>query len=471
MNNKAIPSLDLIKKYDLSQPRYPTYSSPPNMVSGFSAKQYQTEVRLSNEALLPKDLSLYLHMPFCHSLCYFCGSNKVITNRQNHIVRSYFDNLAVNIGLQSKLFDKDRQVTKIHFGGGTPNYTSISVLAELLDQLSSYFHFSVPSKMCIGIEIDPRFATTDDIEQLAHAGFNHFNIGIQDFCPDVQKAVNRIQSESKTIEIINTAKTVCNSVNVDLIVGLPKQTLRSFEYTLEKIVEQDVDRIAAYNFSYLPTRIRAQRLIEPSDLPSTKLLIALNHLTHQSLISSGYNHIGLDQYAKPNNALSRALNDGSIHRDFQGFSSNGNTDLIGIGAAAISNVRECYIQNATDLSEYQTKIEMLELPIHKGLMLNKIEKIRSYITQEIICRGRIDLNTAISSITKTSEAQTLANYFTDLLPSLRLLQDNGLLGFSGSVIEISKIGRFFLRQIVSEFDIHLNKLNSSGEVIQFSRAI
>lgn len=471
MNNQTIPSIGLIEKYDLNLARYPSYSSPPKMVSGFSAEQYRAEVRLSNETLLPKDLSLYLHMPFCHSLCYFCGCSKVITDRANPLVRSYFDNLPVDIALQSKLFDKDRQVTQIHFGGGAPNYISIPVLAELLDQLSSYFHFSVPSKMEISIEIDPRFVTTDDIEQLAQAGFNRFSIGVQDFCPEVQKSINRVHDKSKTIEIINAASAVSNSVNVDLIVGLPKQSLSSFESTLEKVIEQDVARIAAYNFSDLPTRIKAQRQIEPIELPSSELRIALKHLTHQSLTSSGYIHIGLDQYAKPNDDLSQALSDGSIYRDFQGFSSNGNTDLIGMGAAAISKVRDCYIQNAMDLLEYQTKIEMLELPIHQGLTLNKIDKIRSYITQEIICRGRIDLNTVISNITKTTEAQTIADYITDLLPSLSLLQDDGLLNFNGSVIEISNIGRFFLRQTVSEFDIHFNKLNSSCEVIQFSRAI
>lgn len=471
MNNQAIPNIDLIKKYDVSLPRYTSYPSAPNFRADFSVADYQQQTQLSNETLLPLDLSLYVHIPFCHSLCYFCGCNKVVTQRDNKKVRSYLEQLTIELALKSKLFDKDRQITQIHFGGGTPNFIAVSVLSELLDQLSSYFHFSVPSKMDISIEIDPRYVNASDIEQLANAGFNRFSIGVQDFSPEVQKAVNRIQPESRTLEIISATKAVSESVNVDLIVGLPKQTLTSFESTLDKIVAQDVDRVAAYNFAYLPTRIKAQRQIDPSDLPSAAIRTQLNHLTQHYFNCAGYSHIGLDHYAKPDDSLAIALKEQTIQRNFQGYTTHKNTDLVGMGVSAISKIRDCYAQNASTLSQYHNNIERLELPISRGITLNDNDKIRAYLIQEIMCRGQVDLTTPIANITKTSNNQIIADLLIDQIGHLKQFEDDGFLSLTHNSITVNPLGRYFLRQIAAEFDDYLKKPTESCKIVEFSRAV
>ena len=393
------------------------------------------------------------------------------------------------MALRSKYFDSDRRVTQIHFGGGTPNFLREAQLAELLEHISVQFHLDLPSRLEVGIEIDPRSIDARGVKQLANAGFNRFSIGVQDFSPEVQQAVNRIQDEKATLAVIDAALQVSSSVNVDLICGLPKQDVESFSQTLDKIVDAGVSRIAAYNFAYLPERIKAQRMIDPSDLPTQQVRLDLTEITRQKLLSAGYQHIGMDHFALPNDSLSKAQNEDSLQRNFQGYTTHAATDLIGLGASAISQFKNAFAQNATSLSDYMSAIDANKIPVDRGVLLDDDDVLRADLIQHIMCRNVINLDRPIRNIVDNNSEQTIADYFADEIDRLAQFEKDELIKRSPKQLQVTELGSYFRRQLAACFDEYLpdklkisctsqpgykdSKLNNkaSRNVVKFSQAL
>jgi len=463
----------LIHKYNVLAPRYTSYPTAPQFHSAFDESDYQRHAAVSNDSLLPKDLSIYVHIPFCHSLCYFCGCNKVVTQVNNKKVAVYLERLLSEIAMRSKLFNDDRLVTQIHFGGGTPNFLKPQQLAEILEYIASYFHIDLPHNLEISIEVDPRAITPEGIYELAKTGFNRFSIGVQDFAEDVQKAINRQQAKSDTLATIAAAIAISNSVNVDLITGLPHQTPEHFKDTLSEIVDTGVTRIAAYSFAYMPERIKAQKMLNPDTLPDPLERLAIANLSRTTLLEAGYQHVGLDHYALPQDSLVEALNNNTLQRNFQGYTTHRDTDVIGIGASAISKFDSAFAQNATSLSSYCEMVDDNIVPIVKGISLNNDDRLRAELIQQIMCRNKIDLQQKISRYSETSQNLSLADYFSKELGNLQSFVDDDLLKFTERGFDISTKGRYFSRQIAATFDRYLTHPDRSGNggVVQFSRSV
>ncbi len=461
---------ELLTRYQANLPRYTSYPTAPQFRVGAGEQQFRDSAQLSNSELLPKNLSLYLHIPFCHSLCYFCGCNKLVTGINNPKVERYFDCLMDEITLKSELFDEDRKVTQIHFGGGTPNFMSPNQLGELLQHIGSKFHLDLPNRIEVGIEIDPRSISVEQIYELKNKGFNRFSIGVQDFDPDVQLAVNRIQSPQDTINIIEACMQCSDSVNVDLITGLPHQNLQSFEHTLKRIVRSGVSRIAVYNFAYLPQKIKAQKLICEDALPDDALKLELVKLTHKILGEAGYEHIGMDHFALPSDSLFQAKLDHSLQRNFQGYTTNADTDLIGFGVSAISEFDDAYFQNTLTISEYLQQIDSLDLPVHKSKQLNASDFQRRKIIRAVMCDEHIDL----AEITHNHWSHDVWHNYSIELESLRNMEKDGLLIINSTGFEITKIGSLLRRNIASVFDEYLRittEDDNLSKVVKFSKTL
>jgi oxygen-independent coproporphyrinogen-3 oxidase len=328
----------------------------------------------------------------------------------------------------------------------------------------------LPSNLEISIEIDPRCISVKDIERLNQLGFNRFSIGVQDFSPTVQKAINRVQDEVETLSAIRSAMQVGRSVNVDLITGLPKQTSESFEKTVEKVVATGVNRVAIYNFAYLPERIKAQRMIPKSSLPDVNQRLELSRLSNELLLDAGYNHIGMDHYALPSDSLSASLKNNSLQRNFQGYTTHKNTDLIGIGASAISSFDTSYSQNSTSLSIYNEMVATNHLPIVKGIALSDDDRIRAFVIQQIMCRSRVDLSTSIAHIIDRSSDLTLKQYFRAELSQLTGFVEDGLISINDDGFDINDRGRYFMRPIAAVFDRYLMP-QSDQHILPFSKTI
>jgi oxygen-independent coproporphyrinogen-3 oxidase len=465
----------LIEKYDVYAPRYTSYPTAPHFHNEYTDIEYGKHLKESNETLLPHDLSIYIHIPFCHSLCYFCGCNKIITQSSNDKVDSYIESLLIEIETKSKFFDNDRMVTQIHFGGGTPNFITNQRLAEIIEKISSHFHLNVPSKLEIAIEVDPRVIAPIDIQTLSKIGFNRFSIGVQDFSKPVQLAVNRVQSEVKTLEIIQAACGVSDSVNVDLITGLPKQSIDTFSQTLEKIIDSGATRIAAYNFAYLPEQIKSQRLIDETLLPSIAKQLELIQLTREMLIAANFEHIGMDHFAAQGDTLAVAYQDGTLQRNFQGYTTHKNTDLVGFGLGAISHFKNAYAKNTDSLSNYQSLIESGVLPIRSGYTLNDDDILRAQLIQQTMCQSQIDMTQPLNHNINSNDSRNLMEYFEYELRQLQPYIDDKLVVPTKSGFNISEQGNFFRRQIASTFDSFFTNdpasKNNCGKVVRFSKMI
>ena len=467
---------ELIQKYNMAVPRYTSYPSAPYFESDYSNDDFLWDVKKTNEPLIPRDLSIYIHIPFCHSLCYFCGCNKIVTQQNHPKIDDYIDSLLKEISLRASLFDRDRRVTQIHFGGGTPNFLKNVRIAEILDKISSEFHLHLPSKLEMSIEIDPRFISVKDLFELAKIGFNRFSIGVQDFSKTVQLAVNRLQTEKATLDVIQAAKQVSQSVNVDLIIGLPKQNKASFRHTLEKVVDSGVTRIAAYNFAFLPNAIKAQKLINPSELPSSDERMVLMQMTRDYLLDSDFTHIGMDHFAKKGDSLLDALETDSLQRNFQGYTTHAQTDLVGLGVSAISHFQYAFSQNTTALNEYFHHIDSNVLPIVKGKSLSNEDVLRAEVIQQIMCRDSIDLKQLTRHFIHSQQSVSLGELFSTEVSELNSFVEDGLICLNGAHITITEKGRFFRRQIASIFDAYLQQHKSSvsldtRKVIPFSQAL
>lgn len=453
---------ELIARHDVSGPRYTSYPTVPQFRESFGEAELRAEARASNEDPIPRDLSLYVHVPFCFSPCFYCGCTRIIT-RDRVKAEQYLSHLYREIERIAPLFDHDREVVQLHLGGGTPNFLDAGQLRELVDILGRHFRLSRDGDREFGIELDPRSADPDYVRVLAGLGFNRLSVGIQDFDPAVQTAVNRIQSYADTAALLEAARSSgFRSVSVDLIYGLPRQTPESFAHTLDQVVALAPDRIAAYSYAHLPQLFKPQRQIETGDLPDPATKLALLGLTVDKLTQAGYVYIGMDHFARPTDELARAQRAGTLQRNFQGYSTHAECDIIGLGMSSISRVGNAYYQNAKDLLGYYAAIEAGGLPVIRGLTLSEDDRIRRALINELMCQGEVDMQ-----VFGKRHGIDFDTYFVEAMQRMRALAADGLVMIEGAVLRITARGRLLTRQVAMPFDAYLRE----AQVVRYSRAI
>ncbi len=456
---------ELIERYGGRGPRYTSYPTALQFSDDFSIADYKDHAAASNRA--PRPLSLYIHIPFCQSLCYYCGCTKVVTRNQDRI-QSYLDHLHREIDMQTDLFDSKRVVQQLHFGGGTPTYLSDAQLSALMAKLRRSFALDDNESREFSIEVDPRSIRKGSIQRLADLGFNRLSLGIQDFNHDVQLAVNRIQSVNDVAAIVSDARQYgFGSISFDLIYGLPHQTVESFDRTLDQVIDMRPARLAVYNYAHLPARFKGQRMIQDKDLPGPAIKLEILHHTIDKLAEAGYCYIGMDHFALPEDELVIAQENGSLQRNFQGYSTHGDCDLIGLGASAIGSIGTAFAQNAITTGEYESLIGAGQLAIRKGVAIDADDRLRAAVIQELMCRDFFDTK-------RFGDRHDIDfnTYFATEMSRLMPLAHDGLISLEPDGIRIEPKGRLLLRSIAMVFDRHLPVINHDRtEDKRFSRAI
>jgi oxygen-independent coproporphyrinogen-3 oxidase len=463
MDQQVVFNTDLIKRYDVAGPRYTSYPTAVQFIEGFDANVYRRFTTASNNELIPKPLSLYVHLPFCRSLCYYCGCTKKVTRHEEQGVR-YLELLDREIEMQGKLFDNDREVLQLHFGGGTPTFHTDEQMTALMAQLGRHFSLSDDESREFSIEVDPRTVGHDRLEKLAEMGFNRISLGVQDIDPKVQEAVNRIQDPEATLDMVaDSRKLGFNSVSIDLIYGLPLQTSESFSETIDTVVKAKPDRLAVYNYAHMPHIFRAQRMINTEDIPSPETKLELMELTIRKLTESGYVYIGMDHFALPEDELTIAQKEGHLQRNFQGYSTRSQCDLVGLGVSAIGKVGDCYAQNLKDIPSWQSAVSDGRLPIWRGVCLTTEDRLRRGIIESIMCHGEVRVEEFESNF-----EIDFNDHFAFELGSLEQLEKDGLLVMEEDGFRATPEGRLLLRSIAMSFDEYLQAPQS---VPRFSRVI
>ena len=452
---------ELIAKYDVAGPRYTSYPTAPHFSPEFTAEEYRHLVdRELKHSIAP--LSLYVHIPFCHNICYYCACNKIVTGDRS-VARTYLDYLQKEIQMQGALVGKRRNVMQLHFGGGTPTFLDGAELTELMHILAMNFSLTDSDQREYSIEIDPRTVSPDSLALLKGLGFNRLSLGIQDFDERVQDAINRRQSFELVEGLTKTARLHrFDSISYDLIYGLPFQTPQTLAETLEKVVRLAPDRIAFYNYAHLPERFKSQRAIDRHDLPSAQQKIEMLALIAKTLQSMGYLHIGMDHFVRPEDDLAKAQRSGTLQRNFQGYSTCKAPDLLGLGVSSISSVRDSFFQNERDLQAYYDRLDRDELPICRGLLLDEDDRIRREVISHIIC----DLCLRVEEIEDRFDI-VFSDYFAQEMESLESLEKDGLIRWQGAKLLVTEQGRVMLRNICMCFDKYLRREG----VATFSKAI
>jgi oxygen-independent coproporphyrinogen-3 oxidase len=461
---------DLIKKYETQVPHYTSYPTAPQFQKNFNGFHFEQHSMLSNSSLLPKDLSIYVNVSSCRSLPDLAQYNKISSPSEHKKVNRYLERLLSEITMQGKLFSDDRLVTRIHFSGGTLNVLNREQVASILDQIAQQFHLDLPRNLEISIELDPRSTSPLDIEGLTECGINLFSISVLDFSKKVQKAINSEQDQEHILAVIGAAVRFGKTVNVDLITGLPMQQLDSLEKTLSKVIDTGVTRVTTYDFAHLSNEVKAQLMIETATLPDAENRRALSSQVRHTLLDGGYNHIGMDHYALPTDSLAIARNQGTLQRNFQGYTTHRDTDLIGIGASAISKLDTAFSQNESTLSLYNEMVDNQSLPIAKGIILNNDDRVRADVIQQIMCRHRVDLSTKLGQFAETNNPTTLFEYLRRELVQLKRFEDDGLVSIDSESFKITDTGRYFMRPIASVFDRYLNPILDK-HILSFSRKL
>ena len=458
---------DLLRRYDRPGPRYTSYPTAPKFHDGFGEAELREAALASNGDPIPRRISLYVHIPFCTSPCFYCGCNRIIT-RDKSRAEGYLARLFREIDLTAQLFDRDREVIQLHFGGGTPNFLAPAQLREVVDTLRSQFRFSSSATRDISIELDPRFVDAADIAQLADIGFDRASFGVQDFDPAVQHAVNRIQSVEETRAVVDACRANgFRSVNVDLIYGLPRQSAAGFARTLDIVNDMRPDRVAVYSYAHLPDLFKAQRQIDAADLPDPAAKLGLLQLAIERLGAAGYEYIGMDHFALPDDELSIARRRGGLHRNFMGYTTHADSDLVGLGVSAISHIGDTYSQNPRDVAAWQVALDQGKLPVFRGMRLDPDDQLRADLIQSLMCRGEIPV-TAL----ERRHAIDFPEYFADALDRLQPLAEDGLVRFEDTRIEVTSRGRLLLRNIAMCFDRYLDHAPTDTRAApRFSRAI
>ena len=452
---------EIIQKFDIAGPRYTSYPTALKFHEEFGREDYLAAAKRSNQSNRP--LSLYFHLPFCDTVCYYCACNKVVTANKARS-REYLDHLITEIKLQSEIFSSNRPVIQLHWGGGTPTFFSGSEMTELMHQTGRHFHLLSDDQGEHSIELDPRTADINTLSLLRGLGFNRLSLGIQDFNPKVQQAVNRIQPYPLVSDVFKNARDLgFKSISVDLIYGLPYQTQDSFQHTMAKVIELNPDRVSLFNYAHLPNRFKTQKQILEEALPSPSTKLSIMCQASNSLIEAGYNYIGMDHFAKFEDDLSLAQQQKTLQRNFQGYSTARQTDLVGLGVSSISKVGNTYNQNIKTITGYQDALKNHHLPVERGFVLSREDEIRRHIIMELICHNALN----ISSIENSWDIN-FEQHFEKEWSELNQLSCDGLLELSNHKIIVTEPGRLLIRRICMVFDqysVHVNH----GQ--QFSRII
>ncbi len=461
MFSSLVVDANLIRKYGGAGPRYTSYPTADRFVEAFGAGAYRHWLGNRNIGGFGRPLSLYVHLPFCDTVCYYCACNKVVT-RNHGRSGSYVDYLGREMSLVRAELGEDRSVGQVHWGGGTPTFLSDAEMTQLMGMIRDQFTLDPAGEYAI--ELDPRRVNPDRVALLAELGFNRVSLGVQDFDPVVQRAVNRIQSVEQTEQIMRSAKKCgFRSVNVDLIFGLPKQTVEGFSRTLDRIVECDPDRVALYSYAHLPTLFKPQRRIAEKDLPLPEVKLELLTSAIARLQEAGYLYIGMDHFAKPDDDLAVAQRQGRLTRNFQGYSSCGDSDIIGLGVSAISKVGPTYSQNEKVLEDYYARVDSGTLPVLRGMELSPDDLLRRAVIQSLACHFRVSKE-AIS----IAHLIDFDSYFGRELEQLEEMEQEGLVKLDDEWITVTDKGRLLVRVVCMVFDRYLKQERARA---QYSRVM
>lgn len=447
-------SEELVRKFDKLGPRYTSYPTADRFNTGFTEQTYRSYLDQRAGRSNNPPLSIYIHLPFCESLCYFCACNKIITKDHSR-VSEYLRYLDKEMALVASRLGTDRQTVQLHLGGGTPTFFSADELRQLMDMVRSHFTFTADAEL--GVEIDPRTVRPDTLAHLASLGFNRNSFGVQDFDAGVQQAVNRIQPlEMVEAAVVESRKSGFESINADLIYGLPKQTLESFGRTLDDLIRVLPDRIALYNYAHLPQRFKAQRLIVSADLPSAETRLQIFLMSMRRLLDAGYVYIGLDHFSKPEDELNKARLDKSLHRNFQGYTTRAECDLIGFGVSAISKVGDSYSQGVRTVSAYYQHIDAGRFPIEKGFELSQDDVLRRDIIMTLMCSAPVEV-----AAVNAKYGIDFNTYFAPELERLKPYEEAGLITIAADAIRVTPKGRLFVRASGMVFDKYLSQPTTS----------
>lgn len=451
---------ELIRKYDRVGPRYTSYPTAVQFEPTFTQLDYQKAAERSNQQ--GKLLSLYAHIPFCNTACFYCACNKIPT-RDRSRAAPYLERLYHEMAMQSRLFDSSRIVDQLHLGGGTPTFISNDEMKALMEQFRTHFSLRDDDEGEYSIEIDPREADAGTVKLLRELGFNRMSLGVQDFDPAVQKAVNRIQSKAETFEVMQAAREYgFKSLNVDLIYGLPLQNEESFIRTVDEVLEASPDRVTVFNYAHLPSMFPAQKRMNEADMPSGDTKLKMLAKTIEHLQAAGYVYIGMDHFAKPNDELTIAQRQGKLYRNFQGYSTHADCDLVALGSTSISMVDNVYAQNLRGLDEYTARIDAADLAIFRGVVLSRDDEIRRAIIMRLMCNFALDFvafgkEWGIDGMSYFALERELLNEFVA----------DGLLRIQGAYIEVQPVGRMMVRSMAMVFDVY-NREKNTGK---FSKII
>ena len=451
----------LIKRYDGRGPRYTSYPTALQFDDSFGENEYRRNALASNQSGRP--LSLYVHIPFCESLCYYCACNKIVTRNAERVAK-YMRHLNQEIDMQSELFDRDRTIEQLHFGGGTPTFLDENGLRELMAHLGNAFTLDDSEEREFSIEVDPRTVDSDMMAVLADLGFNRLSLGVQDFDPRVQVAINRVQSADDVDGLVWDAREMqFKSVSFDLIYGLPHQTVETFDRTLDMVLEMRPDRLAIYNYAHLPARFKGQRMIDEETIPAPETKLEILKHTIEKLAASEYVYIGMDHFALPEDDLVKAQENGTLQRNFQGYSTHGGCDLVALGVSAIGSIGNAFSQNTPSTIEYETLLHEGRLPIVRGHEVDEDDLIRAHIIKQLMCSGHLEYDTV-----GRDHRIDFRDYFADEIERLEPLAMDDLIDLDENSIQVTAKGRLLLRSIAMIFDRHLNREQNDG---RFSKAI
>ena len=441
---------DLIRRYDLAGPRYTSYPTAMQFNSQVSPFDLLHALRESRKAQRP--LSLYVHVPFCANICYYCACNKVITKDRGR-AQPYLQKLEQEIQMIACHLDPKQKVEQLHFGGGTPTFLSHDELRQLMAKLRQHFNLLDDDSGDYGIEIDPREADWSTMGLLRELGFNRVSIGLQDLDPDVQRAVNRMQSLEETRAVIDAARTLqFRSINIDLIYGLPKQTPEAFARTIDEVISLQPDRLSVFNYAHLPERFMPQRRINTNELPSPAAKLQMLERTIEQLTGAGYRYIGMDHFALPDDELAIAQEESTLQRNFQGYTTHGHCDLIGLGVSAISQIGDLYCQNDSDLASYQRTLASGQLATGRGLLCNQDDRIRREVIQQIIC----NLHVPFACIEQAFNID-FCGYFAPQWQMLKTMAADGLIALDDQQLTVLPAGRLLVRSVCMVFDAYLEQ--------------
>lgn len=446
---------DLITQYDLSGPRYTSYPTAPQFRASFSEQEFHAAVDQSNGSGRP--LSLYFHIPFCATLCFYCGCNKVVTNNTDRAM-PYLERVAKELALQAQLFDTSRPVTQLHWGGGTPTYISDEEMTWLMGATRQHFALGDDDQVEYSVEIHPGKVSAATMGHLRNLGFNRVSMGVQDFNPRVQKAVNRYNSVEEVSSLVRALRQQnYRSISMDLIYGLPLQTLEGVRETLDQVIELAPDRLSLFNYAHMPHLFKSQRLIHEHELPSASEKLNILHMAIERLQAAGYVYIGMDHFAKPEDSLVLAQQAGELQRNFQGYSTHGHCDLLGFGVSSISSFGGVYLQNAKSVEDYQDILDRGQRPAVRGFTLSDEDRLRQWVINQLICHFHLDFAELEHRFGVDAQVK-----FADELRQLAPMVEDGLLSLSAHGIQVHNSGRLLIRRICMVFDEYLKNSNLIG---------